>query len=257
MRLRLPLARRGWLPRRWPTLPLAAWAVLGLAALSVVNGCYQVARKPTELIALVAPSSSRTPESTWSEYGSLFREHATDIMRPELLAALVQVESAGDPLARTPWRWRWSWNPLELYAPASSAVGILQQTEETFAEARRFCIHGHAVARDGPWHDPRSCWLTFLQFRSVPGHAIETTAARLHWVVVDTLAGRRGVEATLAQKQRLAAVVHLCGRQRGAAFAQRGFRVLPGERCGDHGLGRYLTRVQRLQGAFARLGAAS
>jgi hypothetical protein len=233
------------------------WALLGAVALAVANGCYQVARKPTELVALVAPSSAKTPQSTWSEYGPLFREHATEIMRPELLAALVQAESAGDPLARTPWRWRWSWNPLEIYAPASSAVGVLQLTAETFAEARRFCIHDHAVAREGPWHDPRSCWFAFMRFRSVPGHAIEMTAARLHRVVVGALAGRRGAQATLAQKQLLAAVVHLCGRQRGVAFAQRGFRALPGERCGDQGLGPYLAKVQRLQDAFARMGAAS
>ncbi len=236
-------------------LPLAVWVLLGMAALAVVNGCYQVTRKPTEILGLVLPSSAKTPRSTWSRYGPLFREHSTEIMRPELLAALVQVESSGDPLARTYWRWRWSWNPLEIYSPASSAVGLLQITEETFSEARHFCVHRHAVSRDGPWYDPRTCWLNAFYLRSIPSHSIEMTAARLHQVAVDTLGERRTSRATLEQKERLAAVIHLCGRARGAAFAQRGFRTLSGERCGDQDLGRYLARVERLKDVFAGMDA--
>lgn len=256
MKRRAGQARRAGGGRRRATLQLAVWVLVGMTVLVIVNGCYQVARKPSELLGLVAPSSAKTPRSTWSEYGRLFRGHSTEIMRPELLASLVQVESAGDPLARTYWRWRWSWNPLDIYAPASSAVGILQITDGTFAEARRFCIHDHAVAREGPRHDPRACWLTTLYFRSVPSHAIEMTSARLHQVVTDTLAEQRVSRATLEQKQRLAAVIHLCGRERGAAFARRGFRALSGERCGDHDLGQYLARVHHLKDAFARIDAA-
>src|SRR5262245_16218012 len=127
---RVTRAGRGW---RWP-MPLAMWLLAGLAALVLVNGCYQVARKPTEILGLVMPSSAKGPRSTWAEYGLLFRRHSTDVMRPAMLAALVQVESAGDPVARTYWRWRFSRNPLEVYAPASSAVGILQLTDDAFAE---------------------------------------------------------------------------------------------------------------------------
>jgi hypothetical protein len=228
----------------------------GITALALVNLAYQIVRKPTELLGLVAPSSAKTPEATWSEYGPLFREHSTEIMRPELLAALVQVESAGDPLARTAWRWRWTWNVAQVYAPASSAVGILQITDGTFAEARRFCIHHHAVARDGPWYDPRTCWFNALYFRTIPGDAIEMTSARLHQVVVETLAEQRLQAATLEEKQRLAAVVQLCGRERGTAFAGRGFRLLPGERCGDHDVREYLERVQGLKEVFLRVGAS-
>ena len=68
---------------------------------------------------------------------------------PELLAALAQVESSGNPVARTYWRWRFSWNPFELYQPASSAVGMFQITAGTFAEARRYCIHDHVVVEEG------------------------------------------------------------------------------------------------------------
>ncbi|WP_242333546.1 MULTISPECIES: transglycosylase SLT domain-containing protein [Anaeromyxobacter] len=244
--------RRPARSRRREAPPLAVVVLLAVASLAAVNFAYQVIRKPTELLGLVAPTSPKPPEATWAEYGALFEEHSTDLVRPELLAALVQVESAGDPLARTYWRWRWSWNPLELYAPASSAVGILQITDGTFVEASRLCIHDHAVAHEGAWYDPRACWLNALYFRTVPSHAIEMTAALLHEAIAEALGGR---SATVAQGARLAALVHLCGRGRAPAFAARGFRALPGERCGDTDLGGYLDRVEALSRTFARMAA--
>ncbi len=239
----------------WRRLPLAASALLCVAVLTVADVAYQLARKPTELLGLVLPSSPKAPEVTWARYRDLFEEHATEAVRPELLAALVQVESAGDPLARTYWRWRWSLNPLDAYAPASSAVGILQITDGTFAEARRYCIHRHAVVADGPWWDPTSCWFNALYLRTSPGDAIEMTSAWLDLGVAEVLAAPRIPRATPAERDRLAAVIHLCGKERAAAFARRGFRPAPGERCGDEPVARYLSRVQRFEDAFARLAA--
>jgi hypothetical protein len=232
-----------------------AWIVAGAVVLVAVNAAYHVARKPTEILGAVVPTAPKNPAETWSAYGPSFDAHSTEIVTPDLLAAVAQVESAGDPLARTYWRWRWSWNPFELYGPASSAVGLLQITDGTYAEASRLCIHGHDVAREGAWHDPTACWWNALYFRTVPSHAIEMTAAWLHQSVVETVAAARARRATLEQKQRLAAVIHLCGRERGLAYAKRGFWALPGERCGDHELERYLARVRDLRRSFVRLAA--
>src|SRR4030095_2532249 len=143
-------------------LPLAiriiVAAVLLIAVWSAANWTYQVIRKPTELFFPVSGSLSKTPSETWRQYAPLFREHATAVMTPELLAALAQVEGAGNPVARTDWRSQLSWNPFRLYRPASSAVGMYQITDPTFLEARRFCIHDHVVVETGPWHEWRSCW---------------------------------------------------------------------------------------------------
>ncbi len=250
-RPRLPFVGR----RKLPRLPLALAVALAAAGLFTANVLFQMVRKPTEILGLVVPTSPKPPRSTWSEYAPLFREHATEIVRPELLAALVQVESAGDPLARTYWRWRWSWNPLEVYGPASSAVGLLQMTDGNFDEARRLCIHDHAVSREGSWLDSDACRLNALYLRTVPSHSIEMTAAWLHASVVDTLVRARATRATLDEKQRLAAVIHLCGRERGLAYARRGFRVRAGERCGDHDLARYLASVETWKAAFAMMDA--
>jgi Transglycosylase SLT domain len=232
------------------------WCVLGITGFFALNLVYQVMRKPGELFAPISSSLSKSPASTWQSYGPLFEEHSTSIISPEFLAALAQVESDGNPIARTYWRWRWSWNPFEIYRPASSALGMFQITDGTFAMARKYCIRNHTVVAEGPWHDLNSCWFNSLYARNLPSHAIEITAAYLHQSVVGTLAIRRKTKVTPAQKQKLAAVIHLCGLKRGETFAARGFRVIPGESCGDHSLQRYLAQIELMKTRFARLAAS-
>jgi hypothetical protein len=132
---------------------------------------------------------------------------------------------------------------------------MFQITDGTFAEARRYCIHDHVVVEDGPWHDPRSCWFNALYTRVVPGHAAEMTAALLDRAVARTLRRNGIARAPLMQRQDLAALIHLCGSGSGDAFVRRGFRVRPGQRCGDHDARRYLTEVNRLKRRFAQLAA--
>jgi len=240
-------------------LPLAlrvlVVAVVILAVWSAVNWTYQVLRKPTELFFPVSGALWKTPPETWRQYGSLFRGHSTAVMTPELLAALAQVEGAGNPVARTYWRWRLTWNPFELYQPASSAVGMYQIIDPTFREARRYCIHDHVVVEDGAWHEWRSCWFNSLYTRVVPSHAVEMTAALLDRSVTSTMARHRIVAATLQQKQDLAAVIHLCGAGPGDAYARRGFRLTPGQKCGSHDVRGYLAQVNAMKRQFVRLAA--
>jgi len=219
---------------------------------SAVNWTYQVIRKPTELFFPVSGVLVKTPSETWRQYGPFFRGHSTSVMTPELLAALAQVEGAGNPVARTYWRWRLTWNPLEWYQPASSAVGMYQITDATFREAKRYCIHEHVVVEDGPWHDAGSCWFNNLYTRVVPSHAVELTAALLDRSVASTMARRRIAAATLQQRQDLAAVIHLCGAGPGDGYARRGFRLTAGQRCGDHDVGGYLAQVNAMKRQFAR-----
>ena len=231
--------------------------VVILAVWSAVNWAYQVMRKPTELFFPMSGALSKTPAETWRQYVPLFREHSTPVMTPELLAALAQVEGAGNPVARTYWRWRLSWNPFELYRPASSAVGMYQITDPTFLEARRYCIHDHAVVEDGPWYDLRSCWFNMLYTRVLPSHAAEMTAALLDRSVSSTLVRQRVGAATLQQKQDLAAIIHLCGAGPGDVYARRAFRLTPGQKCGDHDVAAYLSRVNGLKRQFVKMAAAS
>jgi len=235
--------------------PLAVRILLGallvLAIWVAVNWVYQVIRKPSELFFPVDRVLAKVPSETWRQYGSLFREHSTAVITPELLGALAQVESAGDPLARTYWRWQLSWNPLALYSPASSAVGMFQLTDATFQEARRYCIHDHVVVEAGPWNEFRSCWFSRLYTRVIPSHAVELTAALLDRQAARVLARHGLTGAALKQKQDLAALIHLCGEGAGSAYARRGLRLTPGQRCGDHDVRRYLGQVNALKRQFA------
>ena len=215
-----------------------------------MNWAYQVVRKPAELFFPVSGTLNKSPPQTWAQYGSIFREHSTPVVTPELLAALAQVEAAGNPVARTYWRWRLTAEPFEIYRPASSAVGMYQITDSTFEEARRYCIRDHAVVEDGPWNDWSSCWLNALYFRTVPSQAAEMTSAYLDRRVAATLAKLHLGRATAAEKQDLAAAIHLCGAAAGEAFAARGFRAA-GRKCGDHDLQTYLARVNAMKRVFA------
>ena len=253
-----PLARRA---RRFLRALLAAplvvrilvGAILVVVVWSALNWAYQVIRKPTELFFPVSGTLSKTPAETWRQYAPLFREHSTPTITPELLAALAQVEGAGNPVARTYWRWQPSWNPFELYRPASSAVGMYQITDPTFREAKRYCIHGHVVVEQGPWHDLSACWFNGLYTRVVPSHAVEMTAALLDHDVARTLERRRIVRATPRQKQDLAAVIHLCGIGGGDTYARQGFGDGAGHRCGDHDLAGYLAQVNAMKRQFVIL----
>ena len=240
--------------------PMSVRIIVGATMLVILwaaaNGMVQVVRKPTEVFAAVGGSLGKAPAQTWQQYGSLFDEHSTAVITPELLAALAQVESSGNPVARTYWRWRFSWNPFELYRPASSAVGMFQITDGTFAQARRYCIQDHVVVEDGPWHDLNSCWFNALYTRVVPGHAVEMTAALLDRAVARILARNRMTTASLQQRQDLAAIIHLCGDGAGDGYARRGFRFRSGQQCGDHDPHRYLAQVNALKRQFSRLAAA-
>jgi hypothetical protein len=227
---------------------LVVIGILLVALWSAVNWLYHVARKPTELFFPVSGILVKTPGETWNRYGSLFEAHSTAVITPDLLAAIAQVEASGDPVARTYWRWQFTWNPLAIYRPASSAVGMFQITDATFAEARRYCIHDHVVAED-------ACWFRSLYTRVVPSHAVEMTSALLDRTVTSTLARRGIARATLAQKQDLAAVIHLCGAGAGDAYARRGFRFTASQRCGDHDPRAYLAKVNTLRRQFVRLAA--
>jgi hypothetical protein len=67
------------------------------------------------------------------------------------------------------------------------------------------------------------------------------------------LARHRIRGATLAQKQSLATLTHLCGASAGDRYARRGLRLSTGQRCGDHDARRYLARVDAMKRAFAAL----
>jgi hypothetical protein len=254
MRRAALLARR--IKRWWRPAPRPAKIVMGVLVILVLwllcNWIYQVVRKPSELFFPVSGTLNKSPAETWQQYASIFKKYSTNVMTPDLLAAIAQVEGSGNPVARTYWRWSWSSQPFEVYRPASSAVGMYQITDGNFAQARRYCIRDHAVVEDGPWNNWQSCWFNSLYARVIPGHAVELTSAYLDRSVANILQRHRIGAATPQHKQMLAALIHLCGAGAGDEFARRGFRLIEGQRCGDHPAQAYLDRVSAMKGVFDR-----
>jgi hypothetical protein len=253
------LARRAW--RWWRPAPLPAKFMLGALVILVlgltINWIYQVIRKPTELFFPVSGTLYKTPAETWQQYAPIFRKYSTAVLTPALLAAIAQVEGSGNPVARTYWRWVWSSQPFKIYRPASTAVGMYQITDGTFAEARHLCIHDHVVVDDGPWNNWQSCWFVGLYSRVVPSDAVELTSAYLDRSIANIIERRHPQFATLQHKQMLAALIHLCGAGAGDEFARRGFRLIEGQRCGDHQVRAYLDRMNAMKAVFERLGATT
>jgi hypothetical protein len=252
-RIRLPRwARRAFIRAPGVFQGLAIVAIC-VAAWFALNGIYQVIRKPSELFFPVSGTLNKTPGETWRQYGSLFERYSTNVVSPALLAALAQVEGSGNPIARTYWRWSFRAEPFEVYRPASSAVGMYQMTNGTFAEARRLCIRHHVVVEDGAWNDWKSCWFNSLYTRIIPSHAIELTAAYLDRSVTSALEDHPVRYATRERKEILAALIHLCGAGAGDAYVRRGMRLTEGQRCGDHEAHDYLARVEAAKRTFEGL----
>jgi hypothetical protein len=252
----LPRLRRRtrWVRRKLARAPrtvrIVGVVAILLAVLALTNLIYHVIHKPTELFVFVGNGLDKEPDETWRQYGSLFRTYSTGTITPELLAALAQVESSGNPVARTYWRWRLSLNPLAVYRPASSAVGLYQMTDGAYAEAARSCIRQNAVVDTG-------CGFTNFYIRTLPSHAIELTSVYLDRQVAAVLVRAPDAKPSPQQKQDLAAFIHLCGAGPATAYARRNFQMTAGERCGDHLVSAYVSKVNAMKRQFARLAADS
>jgi hypothetical protein len=248
--IRLWRKRKQWVQCKLKALSTAARVVLisavVLVLFCVTNLVYHVLHKPTEVFSPVSSGFNKTPIETWRAYAPLFREYSSASISPELLAALAQVESNGNPVANTYWRWRLTWNPFAVYQPASSGVGMYQMTDAALAEAQRYCILHHTVVEDG-------CSSRALYSRLVPSHAIELTAVFLDRNVAAILGHRRAAKVGRQQKEELAAIIHLYGAGPAKAFARRGFHLLPGERCGDHDIAAYRAQINAMKQKFERL----
>ena len=126
-----------------------------LFALALTNLLYQVTRKPTELFAFVGHRLDKEPPETWRQYGPLFRSLSTGTITPELLAALAQVESSGNPVARTYWRWRWSrHSPDVAHAPS----GPFAPHRSSFAAALRCACLAACLAAFLATQRARNCF---------------------------------------------------------------------------------------------------
>ncbi|MDZ4676753.1 MAG: lytic transglycosylase domain-containing protein [Oligoflexia bacterium] len=225
--------------------------VIAIPSFFTINWCYHAINKPSEVIGLFDSHFYNSPRNTWQNLGSDFKDHSTSIITSDFLAALAQTETQGNPIARTYWQWSFSTNPFKIFAPASSAAGLFQITDGTYAQMKRFCIHNGEVVKDGPWYEIGSCWFNFAYNRLIPSHAIEMTAAYLDYHVTKLIKRYRGAPPNTQQKQELAAIIHLCGPQRGEQFVRNRFQLASIGNCGAHNPHAYVNKLKKLQSGFS------
>jgi hypothetical protein len=235
------------------TLQLFFLIPLLAAAFLMCNFLYQVIKKPSELWTLFALGASKHISETWKAYEHLFKAHSTAIMTPEFLCALAQVESSGNPFITPKWRLDWTGGITHIYAPLSSAVGLMQYTDGTFEEAKTFCVRRHKVVKTGPWYELESCWFNAFYNRISPSHSIEMTSARLHYHVEKIIRQNAKSDISLWNKQKLAAVIHLCGLENGKKVAEHDFNLRAVSSCGDHSPLFYCSRIQTIMNRLKSL----
>jgi len=214
-------------------------------SLPLINLTYQFYQKPSEFVGLFQGPHSKSLLQTWKTYENDFRAHSTDVLDPFLLAALAQAESNGNPLVTTYWRWNFKDGWGRIFAPASTAAGLMQITAPTFEDAKRFCIHNGKVVLEGPLWDFNTCWFNGFYFRNSASHSIEMTSARLKYYVAKYLNSAKKVE--LIRKQELALVIHLCGTGKGRRFVKNNFDFKKINPCGDHNPKRFVAKVFRFK----------
>jgi hypothetical protein len=139
--------RARWMRRKLNAAPTALRIVVIATAMVAIffatNLVYHVVHKPTDVFSPVNGAFNKLPAETWRQYAPLFREYSTTSISPELLAALAQVESAGNPVASTYWRWR--------KAIALSTIPSLRMAARRMASILEWC-------RVAPLSLPRSSW---------------------------------------------------------------------------------------------------
>ncbi len=209
------------------------------------NWLYQIVNKPVYVAAFFNGGFDKNVDGTWRTYENLFKEYATKDITAEFLAGLAHIESKGDSFAVSGWRFRITSNLLKIYSPASSAVGLMQYTKDTFKDARRFCFENGAVTANLN-SDSRKCKFNRFYSREIPSSVIEMTSARLHYYS-NQLVEKYHIKATVAEKQKLASVIHLCGKRKGRDFVKMHFDFKKIGKCGAHQPHFFYQQIKRIQ----------
>ena len=207
--------------------------------------CIRSRASRRELFFPVSGALSKTPTETWREYGALFR-HLDIAVTPELLAALAQVEAAGNPVARAVARARVGGSARALPAGLRARWACTRSPTARSAKPGATASATTSPSRTG-------CWLNSLAMRVIPSHAVEMTRpiSTAAWPRCSP-AGACARRAAEAGPRRAHPPVR---RARGELFVRNGFRLMPGQRCGEHDARAYLAQVNAMKRVFARLSA--
>ena len=132
---------------------------------------------------------------------------------------------------------------------------MYQITDGTFREAKRYCIHDHVVVEDGRLERLNSCWFNAsIRASAEPrGRAdCRTAGSQRH-----AHAGTPAAPSATLRQSRIWPPSSISVERERARLRRRGFRLTPGQRCGDHDVAGYLADVNALKRQFLRLAATA
>ena len=214
-------------------------AILGF----VINFVVQIYRKPSELISYWYSGQASGIEETWNRFGDDFISYSTPYVFPEVLASLAQIESGGRVWASPLGQVKIKTNLDRIYAPASSAIGLMQLTDGHFEQARKYCIVKGELKR--------GCTMNWIYSRLWPSHSIELAASYLHMSIAKLRKWyRRQFKKTDLIK--LSSVIHLCGPEKAAIFVEDQLEFRRFKQCGDHRVDRYVNKVLSFSKKFSQ-----
>jgi len=203
----------------------------------IANGFYQVWQKPAEVFSLVGLGQAKTPYQTWVTYKDQFHAYETPTISAELLASLAHIESNGNPLATPGWTFRLSSNWDQVFAPATSAVGLFQFTNGTFEMAKQWCDQSP------------QCPSSWFYSRLWPEHSIRLAANYLNRSLREVLP-LSNMELPEQVKQQVVGIIHLCGKGKGLKFVRSGFSLDTVGYCGAHNARSYVNQLHSLNRQF-------
>ncbi len=223
--------KRSVLRNKWVALLTVATISFGF------NVLYQIYKKPTDLVSIIYPGSSTSIFGTWSYFQDSFNSHSTKLVSAKTLASIAQVESSGRFAASPEWQWKLSRGVGNIFAPASSAIGLMQITKGHKNSVSKFCKTQKAkehVCKNRSW------WL-----RLIPGHSIHLAAVYIDKTIHSII---RQQKKTISKVNliKLAAITHLCGEGKAKLYARSNFKFSNFRKCGTHSAINYVNNVVRM-----------
>tara|TARA_B100001248_G_C27399354_1_gene468667 strand:+ start:367 stop:1038 length:672 start_codon:yes stop_codon:yes gene_type:complete len=209
-----------------------------LITLFVANIGYAIYEKPWQILHPISKQFKKVPYHTWQEYQADFQKYASPQLSASFLAALAQSESAGNPWATVYWQVNLSREIYRIFHPASSALGLYQITQGTMKEMKKYCWENGKAIRG-------NCFWNRFRMRLSSYDSIYLTSAYLNYWV------NRFPE--YRNKEKMAALIHLCGIEKVRRHMHRYGKVSKIQRCGSHRIKNYLSRIRSYQSKMQQL----
>lgn len=207
------------------------------------------------LLGLLIPTRTHTPQDTWDEYKTYFRNYSTKDLSPVFLAALAQTESHGSFVSAPKWSFNLKRGPLDLLKPDSTAFGLMGITASNFSKMKSFCVESGNSEVTRPWYQIDGCWFNGLSTRLSPANSIEHTAAFIQ-ASVNKKIHSEGLELDTEKTEIFAALLHRCGLTEALSSLNNEVKTTVGS-CGKTEVKVYLSSIFKNKRLFEKFAADS